>query len=219
MQPKQDLKIEQTLISSLVPSSWNPNIVSPDNEEKLRNSLQRHGFFKPALARELPDGSLEIVGGEHRVMAAKSIGYTHVPVVNLGKISDEKAKELCLLDNGRFGNDDTLQLAALLSSLDSIEDLSSFMPYSDADFQSIFSSTSIALDELDIPDDEPHAPSLAKEKTVQTHQIMRFKVPVGDVASITTAIERTMKTQRFNDEDSLSNAGNALVHIFTNDLK
>ena len=48
---------------------------------------------------------------------------------------------------------------------------------------------------------------------MQTHQIMRFKVPIEDVATITTVIERVMRTQKYTDDDSLTNAGHALVHI------
>jgi hypothetical protein len=47
---------------------------------------------------------------------------------------------------------------------------------------------------------------------------LRFKVPIGDSATITEKVEKVMKRQRFSDEDSLSNAGNALVHIF-NDVE
>ena len=42
---------------------------------------------------------------------------------------------------------------------------------------------------------------------------MRFKVPIEDAEFVTALIERTRKTQRFTDEDSLTNAGNALVHL------
>jgi hypothetical protein len=137
-----------------------------------------------------------------------------VPVLNLGAISDKQAKEISLVDNGRYGEDDTLQLAQLLEDIGSAEDLATFMPYTDSDFASIFASTNIALEDLDIEDEAgPAAPSAPAAKAVQTHQIMRFKVPVGDVATITEHIERCMKAQGFNDEDSLSNAGNALVHL------
>lgn len=201
--------------AELHPNPWNTNVCSPDNELKLENSIRRLGMFKPVVVRELADGSLQILGGEHRAQAAARVGLTSIPVVNLGRISDEKAKEIGLIDNSRYGSDDTLQLAELLEGLGTVEELASFMPYAEADLASIFSSVNIALDDLDLPD-EDEAPKLPKEKPVQTHQIMRFKVPVDDVAMVTDLIERVMKVQKFTESDSLANAGDALVFVCQN---
>lgn len=199
--------------SELVPNPWNTNVVPPDNEAKLDESIRRLGMFKPVVVRELTDGTLQILGGEHRAAAAKRLGLQQIPVINLGRVDDRKAKEISLIDNGRYGSDNTLQLAELLDGLGSPEDLAKFMPYSDEDLASIFSSVSIALDDLDIPDHEDSPLNLPKEKVSQTHQIMRFKVPVEDVEEITRLIEKTMKVQNFTESDSLTNAGDALVFL------
>jgi ParB family chromosome partitioning protein len=204
--------IEMMKPSALVPNPWNTNIVSPDNEAKIEASIKRLGMFKPITVRELNDGTLEILGGEHRAAAAERMGIKTIPVINLGKIDDNQAKEISLVDNGRYGSDDILQLASLLEGLGSAEELAMFMPYGESDLTSIFSSVNIALDDLDIPDDD-EIPSLPTTKPLQTHQVMRFKVPVGDVATITDQVERVMKAQKFNEGDSLENAGDALVFI------
>lgn len=205
------LKIDYVDINTLKANDFNVNVVSPDNEEKIGTSLKRFGFFKPLLCRDTDNG-IEIIGGEHRWIAAKSAGDKTVPVINLGFISDKRAKELSLVDNGRYGSDDTLQLAELLESLGDTRELSSFMPYSDADIASIFSSVSIELDSLDIPEEE-ETPELPKMLPAQTHVIMRFKVPIEDAETVTKLIERVMKTQSFTESDSLTNAGDALVVI------
>jgi ParB family chromosome partitioning protein len=205
----------------LRPNPWNTNVVSPENEAKIDESLTQFGMFKPIIVRELEDGSLQILGGAHRRDSAIRLKMDEVPVANLGIISDDEAKKIGLIDNGRYGDDDTLALAKLLEGLGAPEDLSSFLPYSVNEFESIFSQTSIALDDLDDLDmDGAAAPSHVDPtpKASQTHTIMRFKVPVEDVAKITEKVNRTMKAQRFHDEDSLTNAGNALVHIF-NDVE
>lgn len=200
--------------SLLQKNPWNTNSVPPENERKLDESLKRLGVFKPILCRELPDGTLQIIGGEHRVESAKRLGLKEVPVINMGQMTDERAKEVMLVDNGRYGDDDALRLAELLSEMGSVDELASFMPYSDADLTAIFAATSIEFDDLDIPENEDLPPTLPAEKQIQTHQVMRFKVPIGDVEHITSVIERVMRNQKFTDEDSLSNAGNALVHVF-----
>lgn len=196
----------------LAPNPWNVNKMSPDNEAKLENSIKRFGLFKPVVVRELANGVLEILGGEHRAQTATRLGIK-VPFINLGRVDDNRAKEISLVDNGRFGADDTLQLAELLEGLGNAGELATFMPYTDADLASIFSSVNIALDDLGFDEDDEIAPSLPKEKPLQTHQIMRFKVPVGDVQRITDQIDRVMKAQKYVDADSLTNVGDAFVYI------
>lgn len=209
------IKTEMIDPTRLSPNPWNTNMVSPENEAKLEESIKRFGMFKPIVVRELEDGAIEILGGEHRCQVAVKLGFKEVPVINLGQIDDNQAKEIGLVDNGRYGSDDTLQLASLLGDLGiSAEELSTFMPYSESEFATIFSSVNIELDDLDLPDDM-ESPSMPSTKPQQTHQIMRFKVPVDDAQAVSDLIERTMKEQRYTDEDSLSNAGNALVHLLT----
>lgn len=210
------LQIQELDPNSLVPNAWNTNVVSPDNERKLTESLKRFGFFKPILARVTPDGELEVIGGEHRWMAAKTLGYATVPVVNLGPLDDKTAKEISLVDNGRYGNDDALQLAELLSELGNVDDLTSFMPYESADMEKLFSAVTVALDDLELDEaDEQPAPAAAT-KPKQEFQVMRFKVPIDDVRTIQNLIEQIMKEQKLNDKDSMLNAGMALVHLIQN---
>lgn len=211
-----DYKITQVNPELLVPNSWNSNVVSPDNEAKLDASLKRFGVFKPVIVRELLDGTLQILGGEHRAQSAVRLGYSEIPIVNLGVISDTKAKEISLVDNDRYGEDDAYKLGELLGSLD-LSDIASFTSFSDDELDSIFTSSSIALDELDalsLPSEDIELPS---EKSVQTHQIMRFKVPIKDVDAVTQKIEKAIKVQGFDDSDSLTNAGDALVHLLLKD--
>lgn len=204
------LKVSPRLLR---PNPWNTNYVSPENELKIEESIKRQGgLFKPILVRELVDGTLEILGGEHRAKAASRLGFAEVPVFNLGKLSDQQAKEIGLIDNGRYGEDDSLQLAELLKSLGNADELQTFLPYSDDDLNSIFSTTSIALDELEISDDE-ELPSMPATPAAPTHQLMRFKVPVEDVARVTQVIEKIMKEHGYTEEDSFTNAGHALVQL------
>lgn len=211
-----DYKIDQVNPDTLVPNPWNTNVVSPENEEKLDSSLKRFGVFKPVIVRELIDGTLQIIGGEHRAQSAARLGYKAIPIVNLGMISDQKAKEISLVDNDRFGEDDMFKLAELVGTLD-VSELSSFTTFTDTDIDSMFTSSSIALEDLDslsLPSEDIELP---QEKSIQTHQIMRFKVPIKDVDAVTQKIEKAIKVQGFDDSDSLTNAGDALVHLLLKD--
>lgn len=210
----QQLKAAMADPANLLPNPWNTNHVGAENESKLEESIKRFGMFKPIVVRELPNGALEILGGQHRAAAAHRLGLKEVPVMNLGPISDKKAKEIGLVDNGRYGNDDTLQLAALLKELGDVEDLASFMPYSDQDFNNILEVGDLDLDDLaPLPDLEPVAAPTPLAKMPQTHALMRFKVPIEDFERVSEIINGVIKSQGLNSGDSLTNAGDALIHI------
>lgn len=200
-------------IDSLRPNAFNTNRVSPENEQKLVNSLKKFGVYKPIICREVGD-ELEIIGGEHRWRAAKQIGLREVPIVNLGVVSEEKSRQLMLVDNGRWGEDDPLALSELLKEFGNPDEILNFLPMSSDELDAIFSTSSIDLDDLDSSTDDIDLDSLPSKKA-QTHVMMRFKVPIEDSESLQKIIDTTMKSQGFTSDDSLTNAGHALVHLLT----
>lgn len=200
----------------LQPNPWNTNIVTPENEAKLDTAIKRFGFFKPITVREHADGHYEILGGEHRWEAAKRLGLKEVPIFSVGKISDKQAKEIMLADNARYGADDSISLAELLSEIGEPEEIQQYLPWTETDLTQIFSSVDIALDELELADDfdaEKEKASEAASKTPKTHTIMRFKVAIPDAERITDMIARVQKTHDFTKADELTNAGDALVQL------
>lgn len=199
------------------PNPWNSNVVSHENEEKLRASIERHGMFKPVLIRELFDGTIQSIGGQHRVEQAIELGYTEVPVINLGPIDDDRAKEISLADNARYGIDDTLKLSEIIGDLDA-NALEKMLPWTTRDIDALTASLSVDIDDLDldeptIPDDGDEEKQESTPKPTKTHQIMRFRVPVVDAARISNLVTQTMKSEGFTAEDDLTNAGDALAHL------
>ena len=211
------LEIQQVSPLDLKPNSWNTNVVSVENEAKIEASMDRYGIFKPILVRTLDSGDFEILGGAHRTEAAIRKGIDLVPIINLGNLDDSRAKEISLVDNGRYGADDALKLTDLLNSLDSSHDeFSTFLPYSNDEIESLFSTTIIALDDLDLDDDEDldsEPVTLPTNTNKSQTQIMRFKVNIEDAESVTKMFETIMKDQELTEEDSLTNAGDALVWL------
>jgi len=207
--------LEQRSPRDLRPNPWNTNHLTPEAELKLENSLQRHdGLFKPILVRTLPDGGLQILGGQHRSAAAERLGYSEVPVLNLGAIDDQRAKEISLLDNGRYGQDDVAQLSRLLSELGSPQDLATFMPFEMAELETFTASAKIDLDALDLaPEDAPEVVTDKPPRVPKTHALMRFKVPLEDQATVEAAIKQIITDQGLSDSDSLVNAGDALMWL------
>lgn len=210
-------------VSELRKNPWNTNRVAPANEAKIRASLERNGMFKPIVVRQVAGlPGYEILGGEHRWEQAIALGESEVPIANLGFVTDKQAKEIGVIDNARYGADDTLSFAELLKELGDIDELQDFLPYGSADLDAIFSASNIALDELELDeslDREEDEEELVKPtKAPKTHTVMRFKLSLGDAEKLTALIAKTQKTHGYTTEDDLTNAGDALVHLLGEEL-
>lgn len=197
----------------LRPNPWNSNYVAPENEAKLKESIRRFGVYKPIICRTVDD-RLEILGGEHRARAAAEMGIETVPVVDLGAVSDKKAKEIGLADNGRYGDDDLLKLSKLLTEIGG-EDAATFLPFDEKDLASIFAISKIDIDDLELPGEKPtEFEPLPDARATLTHQFLRFKVPLADAEAVSQLIEMVIKAKGYDKEkDSLAAAGMALVDI------
>lgn len=196
--------------SDLTPNPWNTNVVSPENQAKIVESIKRFGMFKPILCRELENGQLEIIGGQHRWEAAKELGYSDIPVISLGQIDDKKAKEISLVDNGRYGVDDGLKLSELLRELGNVDE---FLPISEADLNQIFQAATVDWDMIGAHEDDEEIEEQIEQATRNTpdFQIMRFKVPIADAQHVKAIIDGIIRKHNLSDRDSLTNAGDALV--------
>ncbi|HEN1322061.1 TPA: ParB N-terminal domain-containing protein [Klebsiella pneumoniae] len=220
-----DVKITilQVEVARLRPNPWNTNSVGAQNFEKLKGSIEKLGFFKPILARELDGGQFEILGGEHRWRAAMEQGISTVPVISVGKISDLVAKQMSLVDNERYGEDDQVALQRLIEEIQSELDyqLSEIAPYDDELAATLARESAIDLEMLEAlsrGDEEPiEKDSREKaERVGSEHQTMRFKVTFDASDRVTETIKSIIKEQAINTGNDMENAGEALVWLVDN---
>lgn len=206
------LNIEVVEAASIRPSEWNPNQVSTDHMDRLKTSLDRLGTFRPVIVRDTDDG-LEVVGGYHRVMIAKERGES-VEVINLGRVDDQRAKEIALADNARFGQDDPNLLSDLIASMEiDHHELESFLPgHFDIPSFDFGSNITVDLETLGLDEATP-----SRQKAQQTHTTMRFRVPIQDAELIKDQIDAVVSSNGFSEGQSEAEAaGDALVWIFNN---
>lgn len=220
-----DVKITilQVEVARLRPNPWNTNSVGAQNFEKLKGSIEKLGFFKPILARELDGGQFEILGGEHRWRAAMEQSISTVPVISVGKISDLVAKQMSLVDNERYGEDDQVALQRLIEEIQSELDyqLSEIAPYDDELAATLARESAIDLEMLEAlsrGDEEPiEKDSREKaERVGAEHQTMRFKVTFDASDRVTETIKSIIKEQAINTGNDMENAGEALVWLVDN---
>ena len=105
--------IEQVAIDRLRPDPANPRRISDEELESLTRSLREFGFVQPLLARR---EDATVIGGHQRLVAARRLGMTSVPVIWLD-LSAERAHLLGLALNRISGDWDQQLLGRLLADL------------------------------------------------------------------------------------------------------
>lgn len=85
-------------IDELTPNPFQPrNITIASNVVSLAQSIAQNGLLHPIIARPKA-GHYEIIAGERRWQAAKSLGMSHIPAV-VRDATDEQMLELALIEN------------------------------------------------------------------------------------------------------------------------
>ncbi len=88
-------------IAQIVQSPYQPRLVFDEKAiEELATSIQTIGLGKPILVRRLPNGKLELVGGERRWRAVQLNGNETIKAV-IQVMSDAVAMLLALTDNSQ----------------------------------------------------------------------------------------------------------------------
>jgi DNA modification methylase len=107
------LTVDEAPIDDLRPDPANPRRIGEDELDALERSLRQFGFVQPVLARREDQ---TVIGGHQRLVAARRLGLTTVPVTWLD-ISVEQARVLGLALNKISGSWDEQLLARLLADL------------------------------------------------------------------------------------------------------
>lgn len=109
----------------------------------LVEGVRREGLNSAVVARELPNGVVEIIDGVHRVRAAREAGVDQVAayVYPLGACSDAQAAAMQIGFNRLRGELDLTAVARQLATWDLVaEDLAVLAGYSDLEAQLLVDS-------------------------------------------------------------------------------
>lgn len=132
-------------IDKVKPNPWNPNAQSEFMFGKSRNSIKKFGFIDDILVRE-KGGGFEIIDGEHRWRAAQMEGLEEVSVKNLGKVSDDDAKQLTMIMIELKGEPKRDKLVELLKGLEQsvgIPEMLQNLPYGDTELTDLLKSVNV----------------------------------------------------------------------------
>ncbi|MFA6131170.1 MAG: ParB/RepB/Spo0J family partition protein [Patescibacteria group bacterium] len=88
----------------------------PEELKNLADSIKEHGILQPLVVTMLPDGTYELIAGERRLRAARSIHLPTVPVI-VRNATDQQKLELALIENIQRQNLDAVEEAHAYQSL------------------------------------------------------------------------------------------------------
>src|SRR5690242_7924209 len=90
-----DLQVRYRPLADLAPYLNNARTHSPAQIEQLAASVKAFGFTNPILI----DSEGGILAGHGRVLAAKALGLTQVPTIELAQLSPAQRRAYVLADN------------------------------------------------------------------------------------------------------------------------
>lgn len=92
-------QVEQVAIEKIKPNKYQPRtIFSEDKIEELARTIHTHGVIQPIVIRTLDDERYEIIAGERRYRAMKSLGWTEVPAI-IRELDDKETASIALIEN------------------------------------------------------------------------------------------------------------------------
>ena len=89
------MQIEQVAISELIPYARNSRTHSGEQVAQIAASIREFGWTNPILI----DGANGIIAGHGRLLAARKIGMSEVPVIQLDGMTDTQKRAYIIADN------------------------------------------------------------------------------------------------------------------------
>lgn len=85
-------------IDNIIPNRFQPRTIFDDSKiEELARTIHTHGIIQPIVVREDGD-QFEIIAGERRFRAAKSLGWEEIPAI-IKNLSDTETASVALIEN------------------------------------------------------------------------------------------------------------------------
>jgi len=168
------------LLSDLIPYINNSRKHSDDQVAQIAASIKEFGWTNPILV----DGDNGIIAGHGRIMAAKKLGMTEVPVIELAHLSKEQRKALIIADNKLALNSDW-DTNLLAIELKDLQDLGFDLNLTGFDGDEL--ANLLTLDQIDGLTDEnsvPETPEEPKTKLGDIYILGNHRLMCGDSTSI-----------------------------------
>ena len=181
------MKITQKKVTELIPYVKNSRTHSDEQVAQIAASIKEFGWTNPILV----DGSNGIIAGHGRLMAARKLGYTEVPTIELADLTETQKKAYIIADNRlalNAGWDNemlTIELNDLLADGFALE----ILGFDPKELDALLEPEMVEglTDEDAIPD----VPEEPKTKLGDIYQLGKHRLMCGDSTSI-DAVDKLM---------------------------
>ena len=107
----KDKRVDEVELASIEPNPDQPRTNFKQEEiEELASSIEKDGLLQPILVRSMANGKYQIIAGERRWQACRSLGLKTVPI-RIKEADDDKALELALIENIQRSDLNTIEEA------------------------------------------------------------------------------------------------------------
>ncbi len=179
MQP--DLQITRVPVADLVPYARNARTHSDSQVAQIAASIREFGWTNPILV----DGDRGIIAGHGRLLAARKLGMSDVPVIELAHLTPAQRRAYTLADNRlalSAGWDEELLGLEIAELRDLGFDLS-LTGFDDVEIGRLLSDASEGLTD---PDDAPEAPETPITRLGDVWLLGRHRLVCGDSTDAAT---------------------------------
>lgn len=195
-------RVKKVDIEKIVPNSWNPKPADPPEMEYIKKSLQQNGYATPILVREKM-GGYEVIDGQHRLLAAKELGYKELYIYDAGDVSDEEAKAMTIWMQTQIEFSEE-ELAPLVMELN---DLKIDLPYNELEIEGFRNLATFDFNEA-YKDQDPVNTSDEKNENILTVKLTSEQFEI-----VSKSIEKTKSEYRVSEGEALKMICEAAVSL------
>ena len=95
-----DRKLTEIPVASIRRNPYQPRVTFDEESiAELAQSIRQVGLIQPLVVRKAPDGAYELVAGERRLRAVKSLGMENVTCIVEQGMEDESSAMMALIEN------------------------------------------------------------------------------------------------------------------------
>jgi DNA modification methylase len=185
------MQIKEKLVSELIPYVKNSRTHSDEQVAQIAASIKEFGWTNPILI----DGENGIIAGHGRLMAARKLGHTKVPTIELKDLTETQKKAYIIADNRlalNAGWDNemlTIELNDLLADGFALK----ILGFDPKELNALLEPE--VVEGLTDEDAVPDIPDEPKTKLGDIYQLGNHRLMCGDSTSI-DAIDKLMEGQK-----------------------
>ena len=179
--------IKTALVDNLIPYAMNSRTHSDTQVTQIAASIKEFGFLNPVIV----DGNNGIIAGHGRVLAAKKLNLTEVPIVEASHLTEAQKKAYIIADNKLAINADW-DIGILKIELEGLKDFGfdiDLLGFNDDELSKILDIEPV--DGLTDEDAVPEVPANPITKAGDVWLLGKHRVMCGDSTSI-DAVENLM---------------------------